>query len=216
MWRRTIRPVARPLSLVDKKQGFTLVELMVGLVLSSIVMVGIYRGFVGLITANETQEQMVEINQNLRVGLQTMTDDIRMAGYNPTLNAASAMLDASTAAICTFTMDEDADGTAETTILYQVVGGVLQRVENGTARPLINNVDALDFGYLDDAGVAVTPSQVRQVQVSIVVRSTNEDYEFTDAGIYENLQGVVILPAQNDHFHRRVESIEIKCRNIGA
>lgn len=214
--------------IINKNNGMTLVELMVGLVLASIVMTGIYRGFVALISASETQEQMVEVNQSLRVALQAMNDDIRMAGYDPSKKALASFLNTSTAAVCAFTMDTDGDGmlldtdgdgVVETTILYQVVAGVLQRVENGTVRPLINNVDALDIGYFGANGAAVDPavdpSLVRQVQVAIVVRSTNEDYSYTDTGNYLNQQGVQILAPQNDNFHRRLATVEIRCRNMG-
>ena len=63
--------------------GFTLVELMVAIALTGIVSIGIYMSYVSFTTSFNVQEQVVEQHQNLRIGLQKMVQEIRMAGCDP-------------------------------------------------------------------------------------------------------------------------------------
>jgi len=208
----------KPLHLHRKNNGYTLVELMVALVLTSIATVGIYRGFTSITTANEVQEQVIELQQNLRIGLHRMIKEIRMAGYDMKYLAGAGFLGTSNATKAEFTMDQSEDGFIDTTISYEfdAANNELDRVENGTNDSVIQNVDALDFVYLDSSSnVTALPSLFRTVQIALVVRTTNEDFTYTDTRTYANMQGTTILGAQNDNFHRRLLTAEVKCRNMG-
>lgn len=65
----------------DGEQGITLVELMVGIVISAIVIAG---GFTVLTTTNKAQSvnsQTVETQQNVRTAIDLISRDIRQAGF---------------------------------------------------------------------------------------------------------------------------------------
>jgi len=65
-----------------KNSGFTLVELLITMVISSIVVGGAYGVFRSQQKAYRNQEEVVDIQQNLRAGSFYLTDEIRLAGYS--------------------------------------------------------------------------------------------------------------------------------------
>jgi len=64
-----------------KRKGFTLVELMVSLVISSIIMLGVASLYSSSRKGQKTNESLARIQENLRFAADMMTRDIRMAGY---------------------------------------------------------------------------------------------------------------------------------------
>ena len=62
--------------------GFTLVELLIVLAISGLIMTGIYSAFKSQQNSYLAQEQVAEVQQNLRAALYIMTKEIRMAGYD--------------------------------------------------------------------------------------------------------------------------------------
>jgi len=63
-------------------RGFTLVELMIALFLTAIATVAIYRGYVSFSRSADIQEQTIEMQQNLRIGMWMLEKDLRRAGMN--------------------------------------------------------------------------------------------------------------------------------------
>jgi prepilin-type N-terminal cleavage/methylation domain-containing protein len=72
-----------------KNGGFTLIELLIVLVLSSILMAGLYRTFIGQQKTYTVQDQVADMQQNVRVAIDKMTREIRMAGYGGGTNILS-------------------------------------------------------------------------------------------------------------------------------
>jgi type IV pilus assembly protein PilW len=66
--------------------GFTLIELMVAIAISSAVMAGIYSMFIMQQRTQVTEQVAVDMQQTLRAAMYMVERDIRMAGYDPTLN----------------------------------------------------------------------------------------------------------------------------------
>ncbi len=95
---------------------------------------------------------------------------------------------------------------------------------SGTRQPVAENIDALNFVYLDQnhqvidedgSGTVLTRlADIRAVQVTVVARSRQPDPEYVDTRAYNNLRGDEVLPPQNDHFRRRILQKEILCRNL--
>jgi prepilin-type N-terminal cleavage/methylation domain-containing protein len=71
---------------VFNKKGVTLIELLVGLVISGIIIAGIYRMFIGQTRAYTVQEQVVEVQQNIRGAMELILRDVRMAGYTSNIS----------------------------------------------------------------------------------------------------------------------------------
>jgi prepilin-type N-terminal cleavage/methylation domain-containing protein len=74
---------------VFNKKGVTLIELLVVLVISGIIIAGIYRMFIGQTRAYTVQEQVVEVQQNIRGAMELILRDVRMAGYMSNINPAT-------------------------------------------------------------------------------------------------------------------------------
>ena len=75
------------------KRGFSLVELMVTLVISSIALAGIYGVYKGQLKSYVTQNAVVDIQQNLRNALYVLQRNIRMAGFDPCQQVRTAHAD---------------------------------------------------------------------------------------------------------------------------
>ncbi|NIA11936.1 MAG: prepilin-type N-terminal cleavage/methylation domain-containing protein [Nitrospiraceae bacterium] len=66
----------------SNKKGFTLVELLVAMAITSIVAVAIFTAFQSQQKSYLIQDQVTEMQQNLRAAMDIMVRDIRMAGYS--------------------------------------------------------------------------------------------------------------------------------------
>jgi prepilin-type N-terminal cleavage/methylation domain-containing protein len=93
-----------------KAEGFTLVEMMIAMVIMGIVTAAVYTTLVSTQRQAYTQEDVIEVQQNLRAGLDFMAKDIRMAEFltpsdqTALVNAPSQML-----------VDSNSDGDYEDT-----------------------------------------------------------------------------------------------------
>lgn len=206
---------------MKSEKGFTLVEVMVTIVIMGVVMAGIYSAFYSQQRSYMVQEQVAEMQQNLRGAMYFMEKEIRMAGCNPTGRAAAGIVTAGANTI-NFTMDfrgKDSDDPPDgdtsdpnENITYALTANGIER--NGQL--LAQNVDALDFVYLDqDGNVTANLPQIRTVQITMVARTGKEDRGYSDTTSYTNLQGTVILAAPNDNFRRKRLATNIKSRNLG-
>lgn len=66
---------------MKKNRGLTLIELLIALIISGILIGALYRTFIGQQKTYTVQEQVVDMQQNLRAGLNKMVKEIRMAGF---------------------------------------------------------------------------------------------------------------------------------------
>jgi type IV pilus assembly protein PilW len=64
------------------KKGITLIELLVALVISAMVMAGVYRIFISQSKAYTVQDQVVEVQQNVRGTMEVLLRDLRMTGFD--------------------------------------------------------------------------------------------------------------------------------------
>jgi len=75
-----------------KQHGFTLVELLVVMGMLALVMTAIYSLYFTHQRAAFVQEEVVELQQNLRIGAESMSRDIKMAGFlTPLITATSSI-----------------------------------------------------------------------------------------------------------------------------
>jgi type IV pilus assembly protein PilW len=221
----------------SKIRGFTLVELLVAMAISSIVLASVAAAYRSQIKTHVTQQMVVDMQQNIRGAMYIMQREIRMAGHDPTGLAGASILVADDAQL-QFQSDDNGDGNFTDgddpmeQIQYAMTGGgaLGRQLWSGPLTPLAENIDAINFVYLDGANppnVLATPvpeinrSDIRSVQITIVARSGQNlpglFYRATDARIYRNQQGAIILDmsAAPDTFRRRLLTAEVRCRNLG-
>ncbi len=223
-------------------RGFTLVEIMITLAVSGILMAGVYRVFISQQDSYLAQEQVAEMQQNIRAALDLMTRDIRMAGFDP-YSSANAGIVTATAGRFGFTFDEDQDGslTANEAMTYgfsAVLDADFDGVVDAGTSPLGKNLgtaigvggggfqavaeelQAIEFNYvLFDGTETTTPGanqlpQVRSVEISILARARQPDRNFNNVSAYSTASGAVWGPF-NDQFRRRFQIITVQLRNTG-
>jgi type IV pilus assembly protein PilW len=200
-------------------KGFTLAELLVGLFVSGIVMTTILSAYYTQNKSYAVQDQLAAMVQNLRAAMDIMIREARMAGYDPTGTADARIVDANPTYL-TITEDMDGDGsiTGDESITYSLADSDgdgdndLERNSNLIAE----NIDALDFVYLDenDASTAI-PSEIRSIQITMVAKTQKVDHGYHDTITYTNQGGAPIFGPANDSFRRRRLTAEVKCRNLG-
>jgi len=184
-------------------QGFTLVEVLIAMAIVGVVMGAIYGIFVSSNRSYHTQDSVTETQQGVRIGLDFMVRDIRMAGFNPlgTLGTLNPGFEVSTATKLRFTADMNMSNTIDESdrerITYEFNAGSnsLRRcLYEGTAseswQTLIENVNALTFTYLDenDDGIA----NISTVLISMTCQGTD---------------------AQGQNFLRTLNT-RVRCRNL--
>lgn len=95
---------------INNTKGFTLIELLIVMVIMGLVITAVYSTFLSSQRTTNTSVEVVDVQQNLRVAMETLTADIRMAGFlvPPGTLAISAAPD-------DFGLDENGDGDFDDT-----------------------------------------------------------------------------------------------------
>jgi type IV pilus assembly protein PilW len=216
-----------------RDQGFTLLELLVVILILGVVMAGVYSVYSSQQKSFLIQEDVAEMQQNLRTAMFAMVKEIRLAGCNPTGKATAGIVTANANSI-TITMDisgnnpnvdpPDGDtGDPNETVTYALMdtdgdgtNDSLGRNPGGGLQPVASNIEVINFVYLDGNGnITADLTQIRSVQLAVVVRTENPSAGYTDTDSCTNLQGTVVLPAPGDAFRRKVFATTIRCRNLG-
>jgi hypothetical protein len=200
--------------IAGRQAGFTMVDILVGLAMASVVMVAIISLFAAVGRSYTIQNVAADVQQVTRAGIEHMAQNIRMAGLDP-FGGAEAEIKEFKADKIQFSLDRcdipigttgcgfpdgDVDDKFES-VTYQwdsVERELEQVLYAGTASEskatLIENVSNLQFTYLDnDNGTPATAADIRTVIISLTV----ED------------------PAGRGGTVSRTYSTRVRCRNLG-
>lgn len=91
-------------------RGFTLVELVLTLLISAMIVASIYSAYKAQQKSQTAQDQVVEMQQNLRAGINFLASEMRMAGHDPVAFApAGAGIVTATRDMFQFTADSNAN-----------------------------------------------------------------------------------------------------------
>jgi prepilin-type N-terminal cleavage/methylation domain-containing protein len=143
---------------IKKQAGFTIVELLVSVLLTSIIMGAIYSVYRVQTHSAKVQENRLEAQEYARSVVDMMVREIRNAGYFPVtvtdvncLLAQGGIVTADAQTI-RFRLDADADGDCagpNEYIVYTLSGSNITRaVDGGTAESLTDgNVTAFQLSY---------------------------------------------------------------------
>ena len=220
----------------NNHKGFTLIELLVAMTVGLVVMAGVSATFRSQQKSYLLQEQVAGMQQNLRAAMYHMEREIRMAGCDPNQTVDAQFVTANATSI-TFTQDlrgdtegsqpdGDTDDPTEN-ITYYLSGNELRRNDpNGIKDQVIaDNISALNFVYLNQAGTRidddgagnVTTSilQIRSVEITLLARTGRGDRGFQNNTVYTNRPGDNIFVATGDNFRRKLLTTCITCRNLG-
>ena len=98
----------------NRQAGFSFVEIMIAVLISTIVLFAIYLVYASNLTTAAWGNKKVELQQNARVALDMMEREIRMAGYDPQNTGAAAIQSTPlNASDLIFTADVDGDNVTE-------------------------------------------------------------------------------------------------------
>jgi prepilin-type N-terminal cleavage/methylation domain-containing protein len=163
-------------------KGFSLVEVLIGIAMTGLILGAIYGVFSSANQTYFTQDSVADTQQRARIGLDLMARDIRMAGLDPMLTY-SAGIEEATATKIRFTADRTMDGLltdSNEDLTYEFNGSSLIRYQGAVPQPLIDNVSALSFTYLDANGITIpTPvsasnrANIRTVDISITCQGAD-------------------------------------------
>lgn len=188
--------------------GFTLVELLIATSIGLFLLSAAYSIFIIQNKTLNTQEQVVDMQRNVRAVMDMMTRETRMAGYDPA--GVNADLDSSnnfsgvTASSSQLEIKADLDGNAIVSagecIIYAFDSGCLcitRNVGDGS-QILAENIEAFDFQYIDSAGNATTAdSEVRKVRIRIRGRTSIPDPGYGDNDGYRSYELVSDIQLRN-------------------
>lgn len=154
-------------------RGFTLVETLIAAALFSVVITGVYVLYTTMQSTLSRGELKSGLQQNARVGLDRMIQEIRMAGYDPsgaiplvTLLPKAAIRAASSTCL-SFVSYNPSPPVKSAQITYDLSGTTLRRREDpwdgtnafsgGSAQDQAEPVNALTFTYYDSNNAVLTP-----------------------------------------------------------
>jgi len=174
----TSKPIT---TLIKNQEGFTLIEILMALVITSIVVGAAYSLFSLMTRSFTSQEVTAAVQQQLRLGVDFITRDIRATGFDPTGETGAGVLTA-TATSFQFTADRDENGSLaeleeDVTYTFNAAAGRLERVDANSAfgtEVLIENVDVANsgFSYFDDSSppvATVNPDDIRTIIIAMTV-----------------------------------------------
>jgi len=120
-----------------KKKGVTLIELLIALVLSSMLTAALYRIFISHQKIYTVQDQVAEMQQNVRIAMGQMTREIRMAGYGGNILAIFGNVNG-------FTNIITPASEAITVILADEVGELKQNASKGAQQLKVTNASVFN------------------------------------------------------------------------
>jgi prepilin-type N-terminal cleavage/methylation domain-containing protein len=166
--------------------GFSIVELMVAMAMTSVVLAAVYTVHAALVKSYTAQNAAADAQEAIRAGMDLMAEDILMAGFDP-LSASGAGIVAADAASIHFTSDRNMNGGIDASdleeIRYFLSGTQLIQELYGNATTnavLIDNVTNLTFAYFDgdDPPKQLLPplpaaqlADIRTISLSITVQA---------------------------------------------
>jgi type IV pilus assembly protein PilW len=175
-------------SLEDKERGFTLVELLIGMLVGLIVLGALASTFIIQSRSLDVQEQVAEMVQTARAAMNMISHEVRMAGYDPASTGIVGIpYDASQLQILAdLNNDGNTDGpypddkNEDVIYTYDDPNDRIDRDTGAGGQPFAENIQAFDFDYLKADGVTeVTSSadnnEIRQIKLTITARTSKPD-----------------------------------------
>ena len=178
-------------------KGFTVTEFLVAFALIAVLITGMIKLFAQLSRSYTTQNVAANVQQVVRTGLDIMTLNIRMAGYNPLrLRDVGIKNDFSHNNIH-FSYDLNADGIVddkEDVRFFHEDRKLKKQYRAGYRLTLVENVADLKFSYLDsNDNTAGNRKDIKTVIISMTVTE----------------------PAGRGRSLSRTYSTRVICRNLG-
>ncbi len=206
-----IRPMLPRLkSLLIQQRGFSLAELLITLTISTLVLAGVYQIFISHQKAFALREQIAEMQQNARIGMDMLVRELRMAGYDPSGRAGAGIVKANAQSIH-FTIDLNGDGDTEDAnedITYSLYDSgkdgdldLGRKSGDGVRQPVAENIQNLEFVYILADGTTTStpadPNQIRTIQVTLIARTAKPDKDYQGNNGYRTMSLTTRVQVRN-------------------
>ncbi|MDH3885436.1 MAG: hypothetical protein OET63_14550 [Desulfobacterales bacterium] len=230
--------VRKKIRIAGCQKGFTLVDILVGLAMASVLMAATISLFTTMGRSYTTQNVAADVQQVARAGIELMIQQIRMAGFDPGGNAAAAILpnfddtsvfdDAHNGQVAdtdatqiAFTMDADMDGRIDNcrngdgTVKCPVED---DNIENELIAYRLNDGAIEKYRGASGAGgpywEALTEKNVSTLTFNYFDRDNDAT---TDPGRIATVEILLTMqePAGRGGTVSRTYSTRVRCRNIG-
>ncbi|HEY5648268.1 MAG TPA: prepilin-type N-terminal cleavage/methylation domain-containing protein [Nitrospiria bacterium] len=210
--------------MIGKEAGFTLVELLVTLAIVGFVIAGAYQMYIKSLRTSSVQDQVADMQQNLRVVMDQMMRELRLAGYDPNApTGRNAMLVLALPATTinllpdngeTFSFQGDFDDDSVVEILtydIRTLDGkpwLYREIRNegeatGELAAFAANIESLSTTFYDDQNaLTLAGAEVRRVDVGLTARTERPDQDY-------------VHPVMGDGFRRRTVNSDVVLRNMG-
>jgi len=189
--------------------GFTLIELMVSIAIGLVVLASVATTFTSQTRAYSAQEQINQMEQNLRGALDIMTREIKMAGYRPNGGTVTGVVSYTSTSL-TIQADIDGNGTllasgsgsdtANEQIVYvydSVNKKITRQVGSGTAATLAENISTFTFTYYQSSGatLATSASNIRRIKIALTGITAKPDPGYSSNGGYRTVDlSAIVTP----------------------
>ena len=191
---------------IMSEKGFSMVELLTAMVPSLIVLGAVTSTFIIQERSYEQQAHIVEMQENVRAGMQMMTRELVMAGYDPTGAAGAGIVSANAYSI-RFTMDLNGDGdvsdsSEDVTYALDPTDKQLTRKSTAidTATPLAENIQGLSFTYYDsNNSITSVVGKIRRITIQLTARTREPDPNYSS----------------NNGYRTRTLTSDVSPRNLG-
>jgi type IV pilus assembly protein PilW len=190
------------------KGGFSLVELMIAMAVGLVVLAGVYTVFILQNKTFSTQEDVVEMQQSVRAGMDIMAREISLAGYDPTcrnipsnywfygvtVNTAQLQIKANLSGGSAISTSNE-----ETIVYaYDATNKRITRNAGSGNQPFIENVNSFTFAYLDTSGTATAVAKdVRQIRITFTGRTAKPDPQYSANGGYRTYTLTEVVSPRN-------------------
>lgn len=177
--------------------GFTLIELMVSIAIGMFVLASVATTFTTQTRTYSAQEQINQMEQNLRGALDIMSRDIKMAGYKPNGGSVTGVVSYTSTSL-TVQADLNADAAISTSgsdneqIAYAYDSAnkkITRQVGTAAAATLAENISAFAFTYYQTSGttLATSTTNIRRIKIAITGITAKPDPGFQSNGGYRTV-----------------------------
>ena len=179
----------------NNEGGFTLVELLIAMTIGLIILTALSSTFLMQRKIYDVQEQVAEMVQTARAAMDMMSREIRMGGYDPTgagfdgipYNADSSTIDVYADLNDIPGIDNPTGSYEHITYSYDSANNQIDRNTNtgGGDQPFAENIDDFEVLYQHaDGNPTFTTANIRQIKITITVRSAKPDPDYFANGGY--------------------------------
>ena len=208
--------------------GFTLLELLIALAISSVVISAVYAVYIDQLHSVTTQEKIVAMRQNWRAGHYVLGRELMKAGYcSDIVSEFQPGFTRATKSALTFTyVEEGTDNLVPVAFDLSVKDGVqrIVRTVSGVAVPIAEDIEALQFIYQLKSGLttwapdATDLDDIRSVRVTIVARTEGSVNGYPTSTAFAlpfpDSQTENTLSFSSDGIYRQMVTGVFNCRNM--